>query len=410
MWKNGAQTDHMNWRRILLGLAIFKVAYLVVVFTVVKVAPAMDAEKFHSVNARWPREGGPTFGTHFTAWDGAHYLYLSEVGYHQGVPSCAFYPLWPLAMRGLAPVFGGNHLVAGMLLGNFCSLAAWVIFWQLVAWRYSPSVANWSLAFLVAFPGSLFYQFIYSEPLFFLLLMVLWWGLERGKLGWAGLAAFLLPLTRPVGVFAMLPLAWAVFGGRLEREWGTRIWCRLRSKPPLSQSLGGATRASAVEGRYALLAAPLAGWGVYLALMWHWTGNALEGFQAQRFWGVHSVFNLVNIPAFVGGFFSPTAWHDFRGSVVDRITFVLLLYTLPIVWRQGKDLLVWAYILGVLPAMSGTFCSFTRYADTAFPMFIALAAFTVREDRKWLRLGLLAVFVVGHVILAWRFVNFRWAG
>lgn len=97
---------------------------------------------------------------------------------------------------------------------------------------------------------------------------------------------------------------------------------------------------------FSLLLAPLLGWTAYLGLMWHWTGNPFEGFEAQKYWAVHSIRNLIDVPKFVVGLFSPTEWHAFRGSVLDRAVFVLLLYCLPVLWRLDK----------------GCWCGFTYWA------------------------------------------------
>src|SRR5882672_4577182 len=140
----------------------------------------------------------------------------------------------------------------------------------------------------------------------------------------------------------------------------------------------------------ALLIAPLAGWAAYFLLMRHWTGNAFEGFVAQRQWGVHSVWNLLNALKLVQGFFTPTTWHEFEGSLLDRCAFLLVLCTLPIIWRLDKKLLAWAYILAILPAMSGTFTSFTRFASCVFPIFIAFGVFLHQPRWRWFRYGLLA--------------------
>jgi hypothetical protein len=459
--------------RWLLGL---KGVYLALVFGAVWFWNDFDTEKFYAVNARWPRESGPVFASHFATWDAAHYLYLSEVGYDAGVPSCAFYPLWPLLVRGFAPLMGRSHVLAGLVLANASSLAAWMLFHRSVARRWGESAANWALVFLIAFPGALFFQFNYTESLFLLLVMLLWWGLERQHYGLVWVAAGLLPLSRGVGVFAVLPIAWRLLTkkspewlvklvsrwpwlqerGRVESR-GTREKCESGSggcadtsateaglavphrQPPHPGSLplggGEGDRTAGVSAgesgeqdggqsgdradpvfrhwgwrEYALLLAPLVGWAVYLGLMWHWTGNPLEGIQAQKHWRVHSISNLWNVPKFVVGFFTPTEWHAFRGSVLDRSVFMLLLYTLPVVWRLDKGLLVWAYLLGILPAMSGTFTSFTRFASCAFPMFIALGVFLGRREWRWPRYALLTVFVTLHLVLVWRFVNFRWAG
>lgn len=159
-----------------------------------------------------------------------------------------------------------------------------------------------------------------------------------------------------------------------------------------------------------LLAAPFAGWTAYLALMAHWTGNPLEGIEAQQHWAVHSVSNLWDLAKFIVGFWTPTDWHAFRGSLLDRLSFVLVLYFLPMVWRLDKDLVVWVYVLGILPAMSGTFTSYTRFASCVFPLFIALGVFLARPDRKLSRWAMVAIFAPLHAVLLWRFVNFRWAG
>lgn len=461
-----------DWRRALLWLVLVKVVYLAAVYAALRLWPGLDESKFYGVMQRWPREGGPVFASHFATWDAAHYLYLSEVGYASGVHSCGFYPLWPLLVRGFSVFTGGSHLIAGMVLANVFSLAAWVIFHRLVAARFGENVAKWALALLIVFPGSLFYQFIYSEPVFFLLVMGLWWALERQRQGWAWAAAALLPLARGVGVFCVLPIAWHLLTQRppgwMSRwrwvEAGRRVAAAANEPagpltPSLSPAGGGEGARRAGErcdghdpqmraprcdpdqrlgarwspGDWALLAVPLLGWAAYLTLMWLWTGNPLEGIQAQKHWGVHSIPNLVNVPKFVIGLFDPTEWHGFTGSLLDRCMFILLLYTLPLQWRLGKDLLVWTYVLGILPAMSGTFTSFTRFEAAAFPMFIALAAFLSAECgrrkaesavglrpptldcglsllRAWLRWGLLAGFAVLHGVLLWRFVNFRWAG
>lgn len=155
----------------------------------------------------------------------------------------------------------------------------------------------------------------------------------------------------------------------------------------------------------------MAGWGCYLGLMWHWTGNPFEGLQAQKYWGnTHAVSHLWDVFGFAAGFFEATGWHGFRGSLLDRMGFLLLLVCLPVMWRQGKDLLAWVYMLGIAPAMSGTFTSFLRYESTVFPLFIALAVSVVSFNRAWPRWFWLVAGAGLHGLLVWRFVNYRWAG
>jgi hypothetical protein len=392
-------------RRLLQLILLFKVAYWLGMLLVVWLWPDMDEYAFYHAFQRWPREGGPIFASYFATWDTAHYLYLSEIGYSSGARACAFYPLWPLLVRWLSPLFGGSFLVTGLLLGNVCSLAAWVIFHRLIARRWGKSAADWALAFLVAFPGSLFFQFNYTESLFLLLLMVLWWGLESERVVWTWLAGFLLPLTRAVGVLTVLPMAWHLMFEQQETKGRKRENDKGDAAVTWRRLVG-----CIAARRLWLAAAPLVGWGFYLILMWSWTGNAFEGFSAQRYWGVNSVGNLWKVPKFVTGFFTATTWHEYTGSLLDRCSFVLLLYCLPAMWRLDKSWLVWTCVLGLVPAMSGTFVSFTRYMSCAFPVFVTLGVVLGKPEWRWSRYFLLAVFSALHVTLVWRFVNFRWAG
>ncbi len=404
-----------DWRLILLWLVLVKIGYLAAVCGSVKLWPDFDEERFSAINTGWfnasvqsleKRASGLT--RHFATWDARHYLFLSEVGYSKGVKSCAFYPLWPLVIRCLSLLTAGNQLIVGLVLANVFSLAAWTLFYNVTSRRFGESVARWALVYLIIFPGSLFYQFIYSEPLLFLLVMGLWYGLERERFGMAWVAAFLLPLTRAVGVFSVLPIGWHWL---MNQPWG---WLgRWRWMETERRRLGSDRSTDAAAARWpetVLLAAPMLGLAAYFGLMWVWTESPFEGIEAQKYWGVHSIGNLWDVPRFVLGFFEPTKWHGFRGSVLDRCAFLLLLFCLPLIWRLGKDMVMWTYMLGILPAMSGTFTSYTRFACCAFPVFIALAVFSERQAWRWLRMGLVATFGVLHIVLLWRFVNLRWAG
>ena len=420
--------------RTFLTLAGLKGAYLAAIALALLFWGDMDVARFSGVGRRWPREGVPVFARHFATWDAAHYLYLSEVGYGKHIPSCAFYPLWPLLVRWSSHLTGGSHVLAGMILANVCSLAGLVVFAKQVRDRWGWPAAKLSLLLLLVFPGALFFQFIYTEALFFLLAILLWVGLDRRRYGIVWISAFLLPLTRAVGLFCVFPIVWHLLSHTppawLVRSGDRWPWLRRLGRGQTSEvggqrsevrgqesgimapacSASGAGVSVPTLGPWWLLFAPLLGWGVYLMLMFYWTGNAFEGFSAQQNWGVHSVWNLVNVPKFVVGYFTPTQWHEFTGSLLDRCMFLPLLYCLPLLWRLDKSLFVWAVVLGVVPAMSGTFTSYTRFASCAFPMFIALALFLGKPDRRYLRWGTLLVFAMLHLVLLWRFVNFRWAG
>jgi hypothetical protein len=349
----------------------------------------------------WPPEIRGKWSQHFATWDADHYLYLSAEGYGEPARSIAFYPLWPLLIRAVARVTGLSHIFAGLLMANFCSIAGWLLFHRITAERFNERTADYALTCLIVFPGSLFFQFIYTESLFFLLLMGLWWGMENRRHDIAWIAAFLAPLTRGVGLFAVLPIGWYWLS---TRPWSwLPQWMKRKDVP-----FGAQDFLAHGSGPILLLFAPILGWGAYLGLMWVWAGNPWAGVEAQKYWGAHSISNLWDIPKFAQGFMNVTAWHDFRGSILDRVGFLLVLYALPVLWRMGKDLLVWTLMLGVLPAMSGTFVSILRFESCAFPVFLAAGSLLAAAHRCWALV--LVPFLVMHAFLVWQFVNYRWAG
>lgn len=399
-----------RWMRVVRTVLLVKLAYAAVVaFMVWEGEASFERETARAILRTWfPRgwqeEGRGRWERHFATWDAEHYLYLSAEGYNPNARSIAFYPLWPLLVRWTGALTGWSHVVVGLALANFFSAAGWCLFHRVVARRWGERVADVALASLIAFPGSLFFQFIYSESLFFLLLMVLWWAMERGRFLPAWCAAYLAPLARGVGVFGVIPLAWqALFHlrGRWVPAWR---WWREEQERVAARGIGGAGRS------WVLLVAPVLGWLTYLGLMKVWTGNAWAGVEAQKYWGVHAISHLWDFRGFWESLFDVRSWHEFHSSLLDRVGFVVLVYSLPVQWFMGRDLLAWTMMLGVVPALSGRFVSYIRFESCAFPLFVALGGFLGMFRRLWPTVLWVGLNLGVHLHLLWRFLNYRWAG
>jgi hypothetical protein len=214
----------------------------------------------------------------------------------------------------------------------------------------------------------------------FLLLMAFCLALQRERYDWAGVAGFYLPLTRAVGIFCLVPLLWHLVSRR--RPWSD----------------------------YLALIGPVAGYGAYFLIMALLTGNPLEGFEAQKNWGVNSFWHIFQPLGFLEALFTPVYVHWYSGSLLDRVVFLGLVALLPAIWRLDREWLLWTVMLGVMPAMISHFVSFTRYVQMAFPAFVAMA-FLLREPKlrvwRWVALTGLASI---HIVLLIRHINFRWAG
>lgn len=192
-----------RWIRAAGWILLAKLIYLGTVFTVLKLWN--HPESIPKFEVRWPIDAEPTFESHFATWDAAHYLLLATQGYAEGVRSCAFYPLWPLLWRGVIAL-GAPPVWGGLVLANLLSTLGLALVYRAVALRHDASRAFWVVLFMAVHPGNVFLQFSYSECVFLVLLVSLWSGLEEHRWWPAAFGALLLPLSRAIGVFAMLPI------------------------------------------------------------------------------------------------------------------------------------------------------------------------------------------------------------
>ncbi|MBE0542611.1 MAG: hypothetical protein IH623_14725 [Verrucomicrobia bacterium] len=405
--------------------------------------------------------------------DSAHYLRLSRDGYEVGSPSCAFYPLWPAVLRVGTVITGNRPVLAAVLLANALSLVGLWLLYRLVERRCGAAVSRDSLILLLAFPGALFFSFPYTESLYLVLLMLFFWSLELRRWWWLALAGFLLPLARPVGVFIVLPLAWFLFeqwrnarsheilesdsrvepsnrGSRRESapaSSGFR-WSGLTSAatklmgslhefgmahprheagkagasgtgvPPVRiETHGRDAHATtkfleklAAHRHWLLLLCPLLGYATYFGTMYAWTGNALEGFEAQRSYpNSPSIRNMFNVAGFANAFANIHTLDGMLDAALDRGFFLLFLALLPAVWKVNRTWFWYTLPTGLLPALSNYFLSYRRFIMVCFPLFVVLAQMLAKGPRWmfWYYVVLLAAMQAWAVT---RFVNFNWAG
>ena len=162
-------------------------------------------------------------------WDGQWYLEISHRGYHTG-QATAFFPLYPLLVRGLAPLFAHGYLIAGVASSLVFFVAAMYLLYRLVVIDYGPRVAAWTVIFASLFPTSFFFQAVYTESLFLLATVACLFFARREQWLWAGLAGFCAALTRNTGVLLLLPMAMFYVGardGKLRRWDGQLAWFAL---------------------------------------------------------------------------------------------------------------------------------------------------------------------------------------
>jgi hypothetical protein len=159
-----------------------------------------------------------------------------------------------------------------------------------------------------------------------------------------------------------------------------------------------------------LLLCPLLGYAVYFGTMYAWTGNALEGFEAQRSYpNSPSISNILNVAGFANAFVNVHTLDGMLDAALDRGFFLLFLALLPAVWKLNRTWFWYTLPTGLIPALSNYFLSYRRFIMVCFPLFIVLAQLLAKGPRWmfWYYVVLLAAMQAWAVT---RFVNFNWAG
>ena len=357
--------------------------------------------QFKDAYAQWPPGENANLYSRFSTWDSAHYLDIIERGYTRGSPSCAFYPLWPAVVRVGAFFTGGRPLLASLMLTNALSLFAFWVFYRLVAIDNGAQIAKHALILLLAFPSALCFSFPYTESLYLALVLVFFCGLKETRYLWSAIAGYLLPLTRPVGLFILAPLLWHLYEqvSHAVKEGGS---VHDTSVPAKLNRTGF---------RWLLLLCPLLGYATYLFVMYAWTGNAFDGFEAQKDYpNSPSISNMGNYAGLFNAFINIHTLDGMMDSALDRGCFLLFLGLLPLIYRLNKTWFFYVLPAGLVPALSSWFMSYRRYAVVLFPLFVVLAQILAGDRRRWVFWYYVILMAALQAWAVKQFINFNWAG
>ncbi|HZL65084.1 MAG TPA: mannosyltransferase family protein, partial [Thermoleophilia bacterium] len=113
-------------------------------------------------------------------WDGVWFVRIATTGYAHA-HSTAFFPLYPLLMRALAPMTGGNYVIAGIVISLVSYGVAMVLLYKLAKGLFGATAAAWTVALISWFPTSVVFSAVYSESLFLMLTVAAFWFATRRR-------------------------------------------------------------------------------------------------------------------------------------------------------------------------------------------------------------------------------------
>ncbi len=367
-------------------------------------ASLVPVARFQRITADVP------FGTMnlWSHWDGEHYVALAADGYLQppSNASPAFFPLYPLLIRGFAGLFGGPlsqpALSVWAPLVSLLALPFALYFvYRIAEDGWGEHAARVAVLTLALFPTSFFFNAAYTESLFLALSAGSLWALRvRKDLLLACLLAGLATATRNVGVFLLVPLAYEYLKNAGEYRW-----------------------------RGAYLALAPSGLALYAAYLWWRFGDPLLFYTQQSRWGREATGPLDTLIGAltrggegIAGLFSARLWaNPSLGRIADALmaannayNLIFLGLALALLVAGLKvlppDLSAYSLLLILPPTLFGTsqgpLMGLPRYVLVAFPLFIVLGA--LLRDRRpltvWLAASAAFSLVLCALFVTWRFV------
>jgi hypothetical protein len=293
----------------------------------------------------------------FTSWDGRWYLEVVRRGYPDGIPPnityeqtearAAFFPVYPGAVRAFDFVLPGGDTLAALTLNFLLGGVAVVLIGILARRVFSTVVAARSMVLFALFPGSFVLSFAYSEAIFIVLaaLCLLLLLDERWLL--AGLVAALTTATRPNGVAIVFAcLVAAVIAVRTRRQWSALI---------------------------SVLLAPV-GFVAFQLYVDATAGERGAWFRVQsEAWSEGTSFGKTAVQNTYGFLTSPLT------STADALTALSLAALAVMVfaaWKRRLPLpwVAFSTVVILLMLLPETVTARPRFVFTAFPLFIAVAA------------------------------------
>lgn len=182
------------WRAVLGAFALVTVALSLVVAWAEQARPAANGS---------PILQGPAWLDGWFQYDAGWYYGIATHGYSYTPgqqSSIAFFPVYPLGVRGLGGLLG-DYQVAGELLAVLAGAAAVLLFGRWAWTRLPRPAAVTAIAVLMLYPYSLFlYGAMYADSVFLLTAIGAFMLLERRWYWAAGLVGALATAGRPVGI------------------------------------------------------------------------------------------------------------------------------------------------------------------------------------------------------------------
>lgn len=299
--------------------------------------------------------GYPNYVIHYYVlpwanFDAEHFLSISLSGYKQYQQ--AFFPLLPilisLGFSFLKPTTL-NGAITGLFISSSTLIVGLIYLYKLIRLDYSPKLALGVITVLLLYPASFYFNAVYSESLFLMLIVTSFYFFRTKHFLLASLLGFLASTTRVFGVLLFVSFLIEIF----------------LLKIPIKKS-------------FWIFLIPL-GLLSYMIYLYFSIGDPLAFYNLQLIVGEQHQRGVVLFPQVIYRYLKIIFTTETLSPVFTTIIFELIVgvgfLLLPIIGYFKKvrlSYIFFAITAYMLPTIQGSFSSLPRYVLILFPSFIVL--------------------------------------
>ncbi len=345
--------------------------------------------------------GESIFDNSWARLDGLVYISIADGGYtytarENGVTG--FFPLYPLLIR-LVSIVTGDPISAGLLISHAAFFAALVLLYRLCLHEFNDRhAAARTIFYIAAFPTAFFFSAVYTESLFLLLSVLVFYAARHRRWLIAIAAATLASAARIQGVIlvGVIALEWMEsHGWHLETMHRAETWhnlavgIRRQSWVPLLIPLGALGLIMHMLYLNAMFGDPFAFVG---GQIYHHRGldvGLLSGFAASR-----AEFSLSEHP-----------FTSIRFLLNVGALLMVFISFIPIWRRLGKSYALYSLLYILQPALTHDH-ALIRYVVVVFPVFMWFGLW-IRDRRFDIALrviGLAGIAGIAFLFVKWFFI------
>jgi Gpi18-like mannosyltransferase len=146
-------------------------------------------------------------------WDAKYFIWATSRGFSVQDGSASFHPLLPLLAK---PIFylTGSPLFGLLLVATLATLGLYFCFYRLARFDLNDELAFRATILFAVFPGSYVFYAPYTESIFLLFSVLLFYFARERQWLLAGLCGALATLSRQQGLFLMVPLVMELWSGK----------------------------------------------------------------------------------------------------------------------------------------------------------------------------------------------------